>query len=262
MAVTDKVKFELDKLIEAKDQAFNLYNSMEAEKAQFILRKKEYEEKLNRMGIELNSRHDVEERLMGEIKALRASEEEARARAEEERGKVREAIQKVQKANERARQATKRVEEFEAKVDRAVKAWQESSEFDVVAQDVYVVALEELVGHIRNERTDIDVAFLDEALEGQKEELRRLSEFARVRIRNKASVDKLVIVKDELKGIKAKAEAMRAQQVEDVAKLDSALAKIEALKRKEAEKAKVETPLAIDVAVKDYIANFHLTKEY
>ncbi|XP_022863375.1 uncharacterized protein LOC111383491, partial [Olea europaea var. sylvestris] len=155
---------------------------MEAEKAQFALREKEYEEKLNRMGIGLNSRIDVEERLMGEIKALRASEEEARARAEEERGKVREAIQKVQEANERARQATKRAEEAEAKVDRAVDAWKESSKFDVVAQDIYVVALEELVGHIRKERPNIDVAFLDEALEGQKEELRRLSKSAGVRV--------------------------------------------------------------------------------
>lgn len=174
------MKSELDKLIEAKDQAFNLYNSMEAEKAQFALRENEYEEKLNQMGIELNSRLDVEERLMEEIKALRASEEEARAPAEEERDKVRETIQKVQEANERARQATKRAEEAEVKIDRVVEAWKESSEFDVVAQDLYVVAMEELVGHNRKERPDLDVAFLDEALEGQKEELRKLSESAGV----------------------------------------------------------------------------------
>ncbi|XP_022891130.1 uncharacterized protein LOC111406139 isoform X3 [Olea europaea var. sylvestris] len=91
MAMADKS--ELDKLIEEKDQSFSLYNSMEAENAQFA-RRREYEEKLNQMRIELNSRIDVEEKLMGKIKALTASEEEARARAEEH-GKVREAIQKV-----------------------------------------------------------------------------------------------------------------------------------------------------------------------
>ncbi|XP_022848721.1 uncharacterized protein LOC111371033 [Olea europaea var. sylvestris] len=142
---------------------------MEAEKAQFALREKEYEEKLNQMGIELNSRIDVEERLMGEIRVLRASEKEARARAEEERVKVREAIQKVQEANERAREATKRAEEAEAKVNRVVETWKESSEFDVVAQDVYMVALEELVRHIRKERPDINVAFLDEVQRVKRE---------------------------------------------------------------------------------------------
>lgn len=61
-----------------------------------------------------------------------------------------------------------RADEAEAKAIKTVETWKESPEFDVLAQDAYVVALEELVKHIHRERLDFDAAFLEEALEEQK----------------------------------------------------------------------------------------------
>lgn len=51
-------------------------------------------------------------------------------------------------------------------------------EFDVLVQDAYVVALEELVKYIGRERPDFDKTFLVEALEKQKEELQKLLDAA------------------------------------------------------------------------------------
>lgn len=48
---------------------------------------------------------------------------------------------------------------------------------------------------------------------------------------NKAFVDKLVATEEEIKKLRAKAEAMKAQKIEDDAKLDFALVEIEARKR-------------------------------
>lgn len=50
--------------------------------------------------------------------------------------------------------------------------------------------------------------------------------------RNKASVDKLALTEEEKRNLRSEAEMMKAQLFEDAAKLDSALAEIEELKRK------------------------------
>lgn len=52
-----------------------------------------------------------------------------------------------------------------------------------------------------------------------------------IQTKNKALVDKLATTKQEIKKLRAKTEAMKAHKIEDATKLDSALAKIEALKR-------------------------------
>ncbi|XP_022897829.1 stress response protein nst1-like [Olea europaea var. sylvestris] len=182
----DSVKSELDKLMEAKDQALNLYNSMKAERAQFAIKEKEYKEKLNMMGFELNSRLEIEEKWMGKIRALR-EEADRRAkvekkRIEEERVRTEEAVEKVREANERAREAMRRVEEAESRAARAVETWRSSSKFDALAQDAYIVVMEEVVKHIRRKRLGFDMGFFEEAVEEQKEELQRLSEATGVRI--------------------------------------------------------------------------------
>lgn len=55
---------------------------------------------------------------------------------------------------------------------------------------------------------------------------------ADIQSKNKASMDKLDSIKEELKKISTEAGGMRAQQANDAAKLDSALAKIEDLNKK------------------------------
>lgn len=53
-----------------------------------------------------------------------------------------------------------------------------------------------------------------------------------IQIRNKALVDKLAAFENEIKSLRAEAEMMKAQKIENAAKLDSPLAEIEALKKK------------------------------
>lgn len=89
----------------------------------------------------------------------------------------------------------RRVEEAESRAARAVETWRSSSEFDALAQDAYVVALEEVVKHIRKERPGFDVGFLEEAVEEQKEELQRLLEAAEVRI-SPADEDDIALCED------------------------------------------------------------------
>lgn len=58
-----------------------------------------------------------------------------------------------------------------------------SHEFDILAQDVYNLALEELAKHIGREKPDIDVYFSVESLEEQKKkEVQRLLEGTEIRI--------------------------------------------------------------------------------
>ncbi|XP_022878698.1 uncharacterized protein LOC111396511 [Olea europaea var. sylvestris] len=184
--VADKVRFELDKLMEAKDQALNLYNNMEAERAQFAIKEKESEEKLNMMGFNLNSRLEMEEKWMGEIRALREEAgrrvESEKKMIEEERVRTEEAVVKVWEVNERAREVMRRAEEAESRAARVMKTWRSSSKLDALAQNAYVVALEEAVKHIRIERPGFGVGFLEETMEEHKEELQHLSEAAGVRI--------------------------------------------------------------------------------
>lgn len=78
-------------------------------------------------------------------------------------------MEKAEEANLRAMAATRRAKKVEAKAIRAVEIWRESPKFDALAQDVYVVALEELTKHIRRERLNFDTVFLEKSLEGQKE---------------------------------------------------------------------------------------------
>lgn len=80
------------------------------------------------------------------------------------------------------KEVMKKADETEAKAIRAVEIWRESPEFDALARDTYVMALEELMKHIRKERLDFNTAFLEESLKEQMKELQRLSESVEVRI--------------------------------------------------------------------------------
>lgn len=54
---------------------------------------------------------------------------------------------------------------------------------------------------------------------------------ANIQTRNKTLVHKLAFVKEKIKKLRAAAEAVKAEKIEDIAKLDSTLVEIEALKR-------------------------------
>lgn len=56
-----------------------------------------------------------------------------------------------------------------------MEIWRDYHEFDALAKDAYVVALEELIKHIRKERPEFDSTILKEALEEQNTELQKLS---------------------------------------------------------------------------------------
>lgn len=56
--------------------------------------------------------------------------------------------------------------------------------------------------------------------------------FSDIQTRNNTSVDKLASVEEELRWIKTETEEIRSQQAEEGAKLETALAQIEALKSK------------------------------
>lgn len=59
----DKLKVKFDKLLKAKDHALSLYQGMERKKAQFAVKEKDYKDILNKMGVELNSKLDLEVKL-------------------------------------------------------------------------------------------------------------------------------------------------------------------------------------------------------
>lgn len=61
-------------MLEAKDQAVALYEGMEAERARYVAKEKEYEDKLNKMDVELDTRLSIEIRLGEEIEVLKAWE--------------------------------------------------------------------------------------------------------------------------------------------------------------------------------------------
>ncbi|XP_022889378.1 actin cytoskeleton-regulatory complex protein pan1-like [Olea europaea var. sylvestris] len=110
-----------------------------------------------------------------------------------------------------------------------------------------------------------------------------LSEF---QTRTHASEGKAASLAEEVKAAKAEAEEAKAQRVEEAAKLESALAQVEALKKEmnlslvgapdayqflegqakwymnDASVAREEARTAREEAVKEYIANFHTTEEY
>lgn len=83
LLILEQLKAELDKLIEAKDEALSLYQGMERE--QFAVKERDYEDRLDKMGAKLNFKLDLEERLMEEIGVLRAQAKEASQRAEVEK---------------------------------------------------------------------------------------------------------------------------------------------------------------------------------
>lgn len=80
-----QLKVELDKLPEAKDQALGLFERIEEERAQFATKEKEYEDKLNKMGVELDASLSTELRLREEIDTLRVQGDRANMRAEMEK---------------------------------------------------------------------------------------------------------------------------------------------------------------------------------
>lgn len=87
-----QVKAELDKMLEAKDQAMKLYEGIEAERVGFVEKEKEYGDRLNKMGVELEANAASELNLLDDNKALKIRGENAnervavkKKRAEDER---------------------------------------------------------------------------------------------------------------------------------------------------------------------------------
>lgn len=141
------MKAELDKMVEAKEQAVGLYESIKVERVSFSIKEREYEDRLIKMGVELEVKSASELRLLDDNAVLKTWGEEVaqkaeveQQRVEEECARCREPIRKVQEANGRAKEVIQRVEEAEAKAIKAVEVWRESFEFDALAQDAYVVA--------------------------------------------------------------------------------------------------------------------------
>lgn len=93
-----------------------------------------------------------------ERESLLASQTEKK-KFEDEQLQAHEQQAHVDEPEKRVEEATKRVEEVEAKVAKAVDLWRASPKFNALAQDAYVVALEELEKYISRERPDFDTAF-------------------------------------------------------------------------------------------------------
>lgn len=49
------MKVELEKMLEAKDQAIALYQGMEVDGARYVAKEKKFEDKLKKMGMELDA---------------------------------------------------------------------------------------------------------------------------------------------------------------------------------------------------------------
>ncbi|XP_022868713.1 uncharacterized protein LOC111388256 [Olea europaea var. sylvestris] len=153
-SMADKVKVKLDKLLEGKDQAVKLYESMNEEKANFAAKEEDYRGQLQKMGEELNAVLTSEQNLQDEVVSLkicgekankraemekkraekeRARAEELRAQVSEERSHTLKAIKKMEEAHARSKGEMKRAEEAETIGIRAVEPWRESLEFDALA---------------------------------------------------------------------------------------------------------------------------------
>lgn len=172
------MKAKLDKMLEVKNQAVGLYESMEVNKMRFTEREREYEDCLTKMGIELEAKLALELRLMDDNEVLKMPEKKAcqrvataKKKAEEERAWAEEERTRADDVVKRAEEATKRAEEAKAKAIIVVDLWRTSPKFDALAQDTYMVALEEIVKHIDKERPNIDTVFLVKVLDKHKEEL-------------------------------------------------------------------------------------------
>lgn len=170
-------------MLEMKNQTMSLYESMEAEKVTFGQKEKEYEDHLNKMGIELEAESASELRLMDDNEALKVWGDKAYQRAvaekkmaDDEHVRAQDERARAEEAGKRADEAIKRMEEAEARMIKAVELWRASPEFDALAHDAYVVALKKLVKHIHPERPEFDVDFLEESLGEQKKELQKLPE--------------------------------------------------------------------------------------
>lgn len=58
-------------MLEIKNQALNLFENMEAKDARFVGKEKEYEDYLNKIGVEVEVNSILELSLMDEVMALR-----------------------------------------------------------------------------------------------------------------------------------------------------------------------------------------------
>lgn len=65
------MKAELDKMVEAKEQAVGLYESIKAERVMFSIKEREYEDRLNKMGVELEVKSASELRLLDDNAVLK-----------------------------------------------------------------------------------------------------------------------------------------------------------------------------------------------
>lgn len=162
-----QVKVELDKMVEAKDQAMKLYESMKGERVGFIEKEKDYKDRLNKIGVELEAKSISKLSLMDNNKFLKRMGENVNEWATMEKKKAKDewTLAEEERAQasvvEKAEEATKWAEEVEIKAVNAVEFWKASSKFDALVQDAYMVALEEIIKNISKERLGFNTTFLE-----------------------------------------------------------------------------------------------------
>lgn len=82
------MKAELDKPLEAKDQALGLYEKIEMKQAKFAVKERDCEDRLKKMGNELNAELTSELQFLDDNVALKAWRKKANQKAEAEKKKA------------------------------------------------------------------------------------------------------------------------------------------------------------------------------
>lgn len=97
---------------------------------------------------------DENKALREENRALQISGEKVNVRVENERKRTDEAVS----------QAMEIKKEVDLKVSKAIEDWRASLAFDALSQEAYVLAIGEIIKFIKEERSDQDTTFLEDAL--------------------------------------------------------------------------------------------------
>lgn len=163
-----QVKAELDSVQEFKAKAEKLFTEVETERAAFAEERRGYEDRLNKMGVELNASLSTEHKLLDENKALQIWGEKPNSQAELEK----------KRADEAVAQAMALKKDTKLRVSKAVEEWRASPAFDAIAQEAYVLAMSEITKFIKQQRPDWDTAFLVDAQKEQEKEMEQLLDAA------------------------------------------------------------------------------------
>lgn len=100
------MKAELDKMHEARDQAINLYESLDLEMVKLAEKENEYIDRLNKMGVKLEAKSAFELRLLDDNEALKVRGEGATERVTADKKKAEEECARANEFEKRAEIAT------------------------------------------------------------------------------------------------------------------------------------------------------------